>query len=115
MPYQEPDSSRLVHHMARLSYLADLMAHRRILLIGNEFEFAQFISEARARHVIAVSDRSSELRWPERSSTPGMEFQSMDLNEELKLINIDHDREEVKRYLESRLASLVSSEILPNV
>ena len=81
MSYQQSDSSRLVHHMARLSYLADMMMHRRVLLIGNDFEFAQFISGARARHVIAVFDRQSDLPWPERSSAPGMEFQSMDLNE----------------------------------
>ncbi len=65
--------------MARLSYLAEILMNRRVLLIGNDFELARFVSESRARHVIAVDEQPSAMPWPERSSTPGIEFQVMDL------------------------------------
>ncbi|MDJ0761792.1 MAG: methyltransferase domain-containing protein [Myxococcota bacterium] len=71
------DNSYAVHAKARLSYVQGLLAHRRVLILGDNFELVKFIVDCRARFVTAVAEKQPATPWPDRESAPSQELQVM--------------------------------------
>jgi chromosome segregation ATPase len=72
---------RPVHHLVRLSYFQQLLAHRRVLFVGDNYDSAQFLCELRTRHISAITEQPPQTPWPASDDTPGIELQVMQFND----------------------------------
>ncbi|MDD5307910.1 MAG: methyltransferase domain-containing protein [Deltaproteobacteria bacterium] len=68
-------STKPVHDLARLSYVQDLVVHRRVLLIGASRELAEFLLASRARYVCSIGN---EMPAATDSGAQNLEFKVMD-------------------------------------